>query len=145
MKTRYFNFTAKLSKLDFIYLLALRLVLAVGFYGPTMKKIEHFDGTIAYFTKLGIPLPTFNAYLATTTEILVIILLPLGLGVRFIALPAMITMLVAIFTVHWPHFSVSEKGYEIALYYFIMLLVLFIQGGGKISCDYWIAKRVQKK
>ena len=145
MKTRYFNLTDKLAKLEFLYLLALRLALAAGFYGPTMKKIQHFDATIGYFAKLGIPMPTFNAYLATGTEILVIILLPLGLGVRFIAIPAMITMLVAIFTVHWPHFSVSEKGYELALYFFVMLLVLLVKGGGALSCDYWIAKWIRKK
>jgi len=144
MKTRYFNFTDKLANLEWLYLLAMRLVLAVGFYGPASKKIQFFDATATNFGKMGIPLPTLSAYLATGTEILVIILLPIGLGVRFIAVPAMITMLVAIFLVHWPNFSVSQKGYEIALYYFIMLLALFIKGPGKISLDYWIGKRMRK-
>jgi uncharacterized membrane protein YphA (DoxX/SURF4 family) len=41
------------------------------------------------------------AFLATWTEILGAVLLLLGLAVRWISIPLMVTMLVAIFVVHW--------------------------------------------
>jgi uncharacterized membrane protein YphA (DoxX/SURF4 family) len=41
------------------------------------------------------------AFLATWTEILGAVFLLLGFATRYIAIPLMITMLVAIFTVHW--------------------------------------------
>lgn len=146
MIARYFKFTTFLAKLDFLPLLAIRLIIAYGMYGPAMKKVEHFDGIVNWFTKMGLPAPTLNAYLATTTEVLALILLPLGLGIRFISVPLMITMLVAIKTVHWENgFKAAQNGFEIPLYYFIMLFVLFIYGSGKAGADYWIAKAINRK
>jgi putative oxidoreductase len=46
----------------------------------------------------------------------------------------MIVMLAAIFTVHSSNgFKASNNGFEILLYYLIMLITLFFYGGGKIS------------
>jgi uncharacterized membrane protein YphA (DoxX/SURF4 family) len=50
---------------------------------------------------LGLPFPLLLAWLATLTETVGAVLLFIGLGVRLISLPLMITMLVAAFTVHW--------------------------------------------
>jgi putative oxidoreductase len=50
-------------------------------------------------------------------------------------------MIVAIVTVHLPHgFSSGDNGFEIPLYYMLMLLVLVAHGGGKFSIDYFISK-----
>lgn len=66
-----------------------------------MNKIAGFDGIVSWFdTGLGLPFPTLMAGLATGTEIVGAILLLIGLGVRWISLPLIITMLVAVFTVH---------------------------------------------
>lgn len=145
MKAAYFKFIAHLSNLVDIPLLAIRLTLAYGFYDPAIRKVEHFDGIVEWFTEMGLPLPTLQAYLATGAEVLAFILLPLGLATRFIALPLMITMVVAITMVHWENgFSAGDGGFEIPFYYLLMLSVLFFVGPGRISLDYWIGKWVNK-
>jgi putative oxidoreductase len=94
---------------------------------------------------MGLPFPTLQAYLATGAEVLAFILLPLGLATRFLALPLMITMRVAITMVHGENgFSSGDGGFEIPFYYLLMLAVLFFGGPGRISLDYWIAKWVNK-
>lgn len=81
---------------------------------------------------MGLPFPTLNAYLATYTEISGYILLTVGLGTRFISIPLLITMIVAIKTVHLENgFNASDNGYEIPLYYTIMLLSLVFSGARK--------------
>ena len=77
--------------------------MAYGFWGTGTKKYEHFSDIIGWFASLGIPLPTLNAYLATATELIGVVLLALGLFTRIISIPLIIVMLVAIFTVHFSH------------------------------------------
>ena len=93
--------------LDFLAPLALRLYLAPVFWMAGTKKLADMDSTIAWFGNpdwgLGLPFPTLMAWLATLTELGGAILLLLGLGVRWISVPLMITMLVAAITVHWQH------------------------------------------
>ena len=69
------------------------------------------------------------------------ILLLLGIGTRIISIPLIIVMMVAIFTVHLGNgFEAGDNGFEIPLYYIIMLLTLLIYGGGKISIDFFIKR-----
>ena len=95
----------KAQQADFLAPLALRLYLAPVFLSAGLNKFYGFEGTVAWFGNaewgLGLPLPTLMATLATGTELLGAVLLLLGLGVRWISVPLMITMLVAIFSVHW--------------------------------------------
>lgn len=140
----YRNITEKLDKLQDIPLLFLRLILAYGFYMPAMMKWGNINGIIEWFDGMGIPMPTLNAYLAATTEMAAVILLPLGLATRIISIPLMFTMVVAIVTVHWGNgFNAGDNGFEIPLYYMLMLFVLLINGAGKISLDHLIKKRIQ--
>jgi len=87
--------------------LALRLYLVPVFWMAGTKKWEGFESTVAWFGNpdwgLGLPFPELMAYLATWTEILGAVLLLLGLATRWIAIPLMITMVVAIVTVHLDH------------------------------------------
>ena len=80
--------------------LFFRLILAYGFYTPAMMKWGNISGIAEWFGSMGIPFPTLNAYLAASTEMAAVILLPLGLATRFISIPLIITMVVAIVTVH---------------------------------------------
>lgn len=144
--THYFELTKRLTTLSFVPLLLIRLVLAYGFYEPAMSKFKDISAIAAWFDSLGLVFPTFQAYLATYTELLGVILLVLGLGVRFISIPLIITMLVAVKTVHFANgFSAGDNGYEIPLYYIIMLLVLLFHGGGKIGLDYLLERKITKK
>jgi len=89
---------------DFLAPLALRLYLAPIFWMAGTNKINSMDSTIEWFGNpdwgLGLPFPEFMAWAAALTETGGSILLVLGLAVRWISIPLMITMLVAIFTVH---------------------------------------------
>ena len=124
-----------------IPLLIIRLVLAYGFYEPAMMKWKNINAIGDWFKTMNYPLPYFNAYMAGITEVAGFVLLLLGLGTRLISLPLMIVMLVAIITVHYANgFAASSNGYEIPLYYLIMLFTLFVYGPGKISVDYLISK-----
>lgn len=145
MKLIYLNLTKKLADSTDIPLLLIRLVLAYGFYGPAMMKLNDVSAIAEWFTSIGIPAPTLNAYLATYTEFFGAILLALGLLTRFISIPLLITMLVAVKTVHWENgFNASDNGYEIPLYYMIMLLTLFFAGPGRISVDHLLRKKILK-
>jgi putative oxidoreductase len=138
----YTSAKAKLALARDLPLLAIRLVLAYGFYGPAAKKLADINSIVDWFTQLGLPAPKIQAYLATGTEITGVVLLTLGLATRFISIPLIITMFVAIRTVHWGNgFDAGNNGWEIPLYYIIMLSTLFIYGPGKISMDYFINKK----
>ena len=135
-----------LNKLRDIPLLFLRLILAWGFYNPAMGKVQDFEAVGQKFAAMGMPVPGFSAYLVGITEFLAVWLFLIGLGTRLISIQVMITMLVAIFAVHWEAgFSASAGGFEIPLYYFLMAFALFILGPGRISIDHLIGKSVFKK
>lgn len=138
MSNVLFSFAEKLKSLGLLF---IRLVLAYGFYNPAMKKWNGIENVSGWFDSLGMPLPTLSAYLTAIFESLGVILLFLGLFTRYISLPLMFIMIIAIFTVHWSNgFSAGNNGYEIPLYYFIMLFYLFAAGPGKFSLDQMIFK-----
>ena len=93
--------------LDFLAPLALRLYLAPVFWYAGSNKLAHFEDTAAWFGNpdwgLGLPFPELMAALAAGSGTLGAILLVLGLGVRWISVPLMVTMVVAAVTVHWQH------------------------------------------
>jgi putative oxidoreductase len=128
-------------------LLFVRLILAYGFFEPAMRKWSDISAVATWFGEtLGMPFPLLNAYLAATTEALGVVLLIVGFAVRFISLPLMVVMVVAISTVHLANgFSSGNNGFEIPLYYFIMLFVLATHGGGKYGVDGFFANKSCKE
>lgn len=124
-------------------LLFIRLILAYGFYEPMMGKWSDIGAVAKWFGEdLRLPFPLLNAYMAASTEALGVALLVLGLGVRFISLPLMVIMVVAISTVHLSNgFSAGDNGFEIPLYYMLMLFVLATHGGGKYGIDGLFTKK----
>ncbi len=118
-------------------LLLARLAVAYGFYEPAMQKWSDIDAIATWFASIGIPLPTLNAYLSASTEILGVILLTLGLFTRLISIPLMVVMVVAITTVHIANgFSAGNNGFEIPMYYMLFLGIFASFGAGKFSLDY---------
>ena len=89
---------------EFIGPLLLRLYLVPNFWIAGTKKIASIDSTIEWFGNpdwgLGLPFPTLMAWMASLTEAGGAILLLFGLGVRWVSVPLMITMIVAAVTVH---------------------------------------------
>jgi putative oxidoreductase len=128
-----------------IALLFFRLILAYGFWETGKTKWEDINSVAEWFASIGIPAAKLNAYLAATTEVAGTFLLILGLGTRLISIPLIITMIVAIKTVHWENgFSAGDNGYEIPLYFMLMLIATLTFGGGKISIDHFIKKYINK-
>jgi uncharacterized membrane protein YphA (DoxX/SURF4 family) len=95
----------RLKHLDGLAPLALRLYLVPVFWMAGTQKIANIDSTIEWFGNpdwgLGLPAPELLAYLAAYTEAVGALLLLLGLATRWISIPLIVTMLVAIFAVHW--------------------------------------------
>lgn len=93
--------------LDFLGPLALRLYLAPVFWVAGANKFASFEDTAAWFGNpdwgLGLPMPELMAGLATGTEMIGAVLLVVGFAVRWISIPLMVTMIVAMVTVHWEH------------------------------------------
>lgn len=92
------------KSIDFLAPLALRIYLFFPFWMAGTTKLNSFADTVAWFGNsdwgLGLPFPEMLAFLATWTEILGAVLLLVGLATRYITIPLIITMLVAIFAVH---------------------------------------------
>ena len=145
MLNLYKRYVSILNKAQDLPLLFLRLILAYGFWEPAKTKWADIDSVADWFGSIGIFAPKFNAYLAASTEMAGVFLLILGLGTRLISFPLIITMLVAIKTVHWENgFAAGDNGYEIPLYYMLMLITLMCFGSGRLSVDYIIRKKLLK-
>lgn len=89
---------------DFLGPLALRLYLFPIFWMAGTNKFNSFDSTVEWFGNpdwgLGMPLPGLMAFLAVASELAGSVMLLFGFGVRWIAGPLMVTMIVAAVSVH---------------------------------------------
>lgn len=165
VKDMYEKTTQWFERVEDIPLLFLRIILAYTFYGPATAKFSAIEDTASFFDYLGIPFPILNAYLAAGTELIGAILLALGLLTRLISVPLLLVMVVAVATVHgangfhvilegseWsnPYINgeavkgtvvVLQNGYEMIMYYMVMLMVLITKGGGKLSLDYLLFRK----
>ena len=130
-----------LEKLQSVSLLFLRLILAYGFYEPAKMKWSDINSVAEWFGSMGFPLPALQAYMAASTEALGVLLLTIGFATRLISIPLIVVMIVAILTVHLGNgFSSGDNGFEIPLYYMLMLFVLVAHGAGKFSVDHILHK-----
>jgi len=159
LKKTYTEFSRLSEYTQSLGLLGLRLILAYTFFQPAMLKWSDIGSVISWFDYMGIPFPTLNAYMAAGTEMAGVVLLTLGLLTRFISIPLIVIMFVAIATVHgqngfaFVNEAVSftdayvngtlvngtiiqlQNGYELVVYYILMLVVLLGNGAGKFSLD----------
>ena len=197
----YQQIVTRLQVADGIPLLLLRLYLAPVMIQAGWNKASSFDSIVDWFGNddygLGLPMPLVMAFLATAAELVGGVLLLLGVLTRLVSIPLMVTMIVAMVSVHakngwlaiadasswladgtillnenimaapeklaaaksllqehghydWltssGNFVVLNNGIEFAATYFIMLLVLFIYGGGRFfSVDYYVNKAMRSK
>ena len=137
------NFFEKLLKnFGSTFLLFARLVIAYGFFEPALNKWNNITDTASWFESLGIPFPLLNVYISASIESLGVVLLALGLLTRAISLPLIVTMSVAIFTVHIGNgFSSGDNGFEIPLYFLLFLGFFASFGAGKYSFDNYFSKK----
>jgi putative oxidoreductase len=120
--------------------LLIRIWVARVFWLSGLTKIESFDTTLQLFHyEYSVPLlpPDVAAYLATFSELTFAALLTLGLFGRFSAAALFLLNLVAV--ISYPELDANAIGYH--KLWGLMLLVPLLHGPGKLSVDFFIAKK----
>lgn len=101
------------------------------------------EGTGQWMASIGLEPGYLMALLAGSAEFFGGLALVLGLLTRPAALVSAVTMLVAIFAVHFSNgLFMANNGYEYALTLFAVTVALTIQGGGRFSVDGLLKKRI---
>jgi putative oxidoreductase len=132
------------TKLDWAVLLVARLTVGVLFVSTGWGKVHNLAKVTGFFAELGIPMPGFNAVLASYTELICGSLLVVGLASRLAALPLVVTMIVAILTAKRDELhGVADLFGFVEWTYIVILLVVAVFGPGLASLDTWVAKRAR--
>ncbi len=124
--------------------LALRLMLANVFFKSGLTKIKNWDSTLYLFSDVyQVPLlnSEFAAYLATSAELVLPVLLVLGLFGRFAAAGLFILNAVAFISYYS---ELSEAGMAQHIYWAWLLAVLLVLSAGRWSIDSLVQKQLDK-
>src|SRR5262245_2659186 len=147
---------SKESRLQQWVPLPLRLMIGYGFLAHGWAKLSRGPGAFAkQLEQIGAPSPAVTAWGSTLIEILGGLAILVGAFVAVVSLPLIVTMLVAMFTVHLRYgFSAvntigltadgpqfGPPGYEVNLLYIAGLLALILAGAGPLSIDRLLARR----
>ena len=131
-----------MTLLAFLPPLLTRLVIGHAFWETGKGKIENFANTVSFFTDLGIPFPTANAYLVGCVECFGGLLLIAGLGSRWVALALAMNMTVAYLTAHrWSLAPLFQNGEtwdfagQAPFWFLTTSLIVLALGPGCISLD----------
>ncbi len=104
MTSLYSKFVDSLRHADGIPLLLLRLYLAPVMIQAGWNKASSFDSIVDWFGNedygLGLPFPLVMAFLATAAELVGGIFILFGALTRLVSIPLIITMIVAMVSVH---------------------------------------------
>lgn len=146
----YARYENSVSHLQSLLLLSVRLYWGWQFLQTGWGKLTGIPKVVEFFTSLGIPFPTLNAYLVGTVEFLGGVLLLFGLASRIIALPLTFNMLVAYMTADRDAFlsifSDPGKFYAADPFTFLFASVLvLVFGPGIFSLDHLIAALHRRK
>lgn len=123
-------------------LLVLRVVLGVIFAAHGAQKLfgsfggPGLEGTAGFHSQLGIKPPYLMAVLAGLAEFVGGILVAVGFLTPIAAVALVVTMAVAVLTVHLKNgFFSMNGGYEFNLALAAMALTLLFAGAGALSID----------
>ena len=136
----------RLSSFEWLAALMIRLFVGYFFFETGWAKLHNLDTFTQRFMQWGIPHPAFNAALSAYTECIGGALTVLGLGMRFVSIPMMINMAVAVITVKMKNVAGLDDFVELdeplyALAYFWLM----ISGAGWISLDYLIRSAIGRR
>lgn len=121
--------------------LPLRLTIGLMFMAHGSQKLfglfggYGLSGTGQFFAQMGFQPGIFWAGVVGSSEFFGGLCLVLGFLARLATLPLMVTMLVAIFKVHWSSGFFGPKGFEYPFVILGGLIALFLLGPGKLSVD----------
>jgi putative oxidoreductase len=135
--------TTRTSDLHALGTTLLRLIVGVTFAAHGAQKLVSFGfaGTAGFLGSLGVPMANVMAPVLIATELVGGLLLVLGLLTRYVSIPLMFTMVVAIATVHLQHGFFAPQGYEFPLLLGVGTLTLALQGAGAFALDNLVGKR----
>ena len=123
-----------------VVLLAPRLYLAIPFWDAGQVRLDNWSFQAILFQNVHpLPLvpPTVAAYLTTTFELLLPVLLVIGLFGRFAAL-GLAVMAATIYFVIGGNFAIASEQFP----WMAVGLLLFVIGTGRLSLDYAIRKKL---
>lgn len=137
------------SHLQSPLLLAIRMYWGWQFYETGLGKLQNIPKVIDFFTSLGIPFPTLNAYVVGLSECVGGILLFFGLGSRIVSLFLVTDMTVAFLTGDRDAlkmiFADPAKFYQSDTFTFwLAAALILVFGPGKIALDYLVARWVKR-
>ena len=122
-----------------IALLLARVGVGVIFFAHGWQKLftNGISGTAAFFTQVGVPLPTVSAWIATILELAGGAALIVGIAVPVAGVLLALDMLGAFIFVHAGNgIFVTKNGYELVLALGVTSLLLAAVGAGRISVDH---------
>ena len=144
LKRCYLGWIHALKYVQPVFLLAIRVLVGLGFILAGWGKLTNVADAAAFFAGLHIPMPTLNAYLAGTAETVGGALLILGAASRVGTIPLVGTMVVAYATAHKeifgdlfadPNGFVKEFLSAPPTPYLMAVLVVLLFGPGLFSVD----------
>ena len=121
-------------------LLLLRVTFgALMLYSHGWRKLLKFfsEEPIGFADPIGLGMIA-SLVLTVFAEVFCSFLLIVGFSTRLATVPLIITMLVAIFVIHWDD-PFGKK--EFALLYLVPYIVIFLTGAGRYSIDALITKK----
>ena len=126
----------RLSRMTWIPALLTRLFVGYFFFTSGWAKAHDLDTFAKNFAEWGIPYPYFNAVLSSYTECIGGALTIAGLGMRFVSIPMMINMAVAVVSVKLKDVSslADFANLDEPLYALVYVWLLFA-GAGWVSVD----------
>jgi putative oxidoreductase len=124
--------------------LAVRMVVGWVFLWSGWTKLQILPRMIENFRGWGIPAPEILTPFVSGMEFVGGLLLLVGLLTRFIAVPMMAIMIVAIAAAKWADVDSLETllGFE-EVSYFVMFAWLAIAGPGPVSLDHLVVRRLR--
>jgi len=136
----YCSATKMLNMLSPLLDIALRLWVAKIFFQSGLTKIQSWETTMMLFQyEYNVPFisPEAAAYLGTSAELTLPVLLVFGLISRPTALALFIFNYVAMIS----YADISPAGINDHIMWGFMLAVTFFHGPGKLSLDHWLCHR----
>jgi putative oxidoreductase len=136
----------RLTAAEWLPQLLVRLFVGYFFAETGWGKVHNLSGMAERFADWGIPAPAFNAALSGYTELIGSVLVMLGLFTRFISIPMVINMAVAIAVVKWKKLSGLDDFAEMdEPLYALSFLWLVFSGPGKASLDHLIQRLAARR
>jgi putative oxidoreductase len=135
---KHFSSNLQFLNIDFT-LLITRIWVGLLMLTHGIPKLAKFfaDEPIKFKSVLGMS-SELSLGLAVFAEVFCSILIIIGFKTRMATIPLIITMLVAVFVVHFNDpFAKMEK----ALLFLLLYIVLLFGGSGKYSFDRWVINR----